>query len=198
MAMATRGAERADRCRQWRELLAQGIVHSGDFANGKSDARGRMEPMLDRGDGMTGEWSINIFVPGRPKAQPRTRATARNGRAFVYDPGTADDWKSLVMLALRSQSGRFSSGEPVKVFLQFFMPRPKRLCRAKDPAGPIPHTAKPDADNLAKAVMDAASVCGVWGDDRQVAGLYIEKYYTSKKGDDGMRIQIATAEGAGK
>jgi len=45
---------------------------------------------------------LSFFVPGTPKAQPRTQATAYNpkgggkAKARVFDPGTADAWKALV------------------------------------------------------------------------------------------------------
>jgi Holliday junction resolvase RusA-like endonuclease len=41
------------------------------------------------------------------------------------------------------------------------------------------HIAKPDLDNLAKAVMDAISDLGtIWRDDSQVAALRMSKMYT--------------------
>jgi len=45
---------------------------------------------------------IHFFVSGDPKAQPRIRAFAINGHARVYDPGTAEGWKSLIAVAARA------------------------------------------------------------------------------------------------
>lgn len=39
------------------------------------------------------------------------------------------------------------------------------------------HTARPDADNLAKQLKDAMTRLGFWDDDRQVAACRMEKRY---------------------
>ena len=43
------------------------------------------------------------FVHGEPKAQPRAKAFARNGRAGIYDPGTAEGWKGAIAAALQAE-----------------------------------------------------------------------------------------------
>ena len=40
-----------------------------------------------------------LSAPGIPKGQPRPRAFSRNGHARVFDPGTAEGWKSAVAVA---------------------------------------------------------------------------------------------------
>jgi Holliday junction resolvase RusA-like endonuclease len=45
----------------------------------------------------------------------------------------------------------------------------------------MPHTQKPDKDNLEKAVMDALTSIGIWKDDCQVYGGITEKYWTADK-----------------
>jgi hypothetical protein len=39
---------------------------------------------------------ISIFVHGEPKGQPRPRAFARGGMVRMYDPATAEGWKSAI------------------------------------------------------------------------------------------------------
>lgn len=136
-------------------------------------------------------------VYGKPKGQPRARARALpNGRAQVYDPGTAEGWKLAVMGAFRPVGApelEMVMGACV-VDLAFFMPRPKRLCRKKDPAGVVPHTSTPDLDNLAKATLDAMVSVGLLMDDALVVGGRWTKVYHAKDGSPGAAI-IVYAEG---
>lgn len=120
---------------------------------------------------------VDVFACGIPKGQPRPRAFARNGKARVYDPGTAEAWKGAVALAV---GPRAPVTGPVRVDLAFAMPRPKAHLdsrgRIKDSA-PGYHTGKPDADNLAKGCLDALTTMRVWQDDAQVASLRVTKRY---------------------
>lgn len=132
---------------------------------------------------------IDIFIEGIPKAQPRTRAVSRNGKGGVYDPGTANGWKMIVALALKEFHGAMLSG-PIHLEAIFYLPRPKRLMRKKDPEWALYHTAKPDCDNLIKAVMDSMSDCRIWVDDRQVCSQIVKKYYASKTGTTGVKLSV--------
>lgn len=125
---------------------------------------------------------IHFFVAGDPKGQPRARACIRGKRAGVYDPGTADAWKMAVAEAWRSKAksaGAFHGG--VALTLRFYFRRPKshfgsgKNARSLKPSAPAWHTAKPDCDNLAKAVMDVLTRLGAWSDDCQVCRLYVHR-----------------------
>ncbi len=135
---------------------------------------------------------ISFRVTGVPKGQPRPRAFAMKFgdkyQARMYDAGTAEGWKSCVAAAAKE----FLPGAPLEAALRltlvFYLPRPKNHYRAnatlKDWA-PIWFTGKPDADNLAKAVMDALTTLGMWKDDSQVAKLTsVKAYATDKPGCD--------------
>ena len=80
-------------------------------------------------------------------------------------------------------AGRNIDG-PISVRLIAFFRRPKAHYRKTGLRGDAPkfHTSKPDTDNLAKAVLDALTVIGSWGDDAQVANLYVEKRYGERAG----------------
>jgi len=132
---------------------------------------------------------IDVFIPGIPKATPRVKAYSRGSRAGVYTPKTADDWKSIVALYLRKHHGIKLQG-PIYADLKFYLPRPKRLMRKKDPEGPILHDKKPDRDNLEKAVYDIMTNCLIWNDDGQVCAGPIEKYYCGKDGRTGLSLKI--------
>lgn len=122
---------------------------------------------------MTRTW--RFFAPGNPKGQPRPRAFSRGGSARVYDPGTAEGWKGSVAIGSQPFKPPAPLSGPIRVDLEFYFARPKRLCRRNDPQGRIPHAGKPDLDNLAKAVLDALTQLGWWQDDAQVfAGLWVK------------------------
>jgi Holliday junction resolvase RusA-like endonuclease len=134
-----------------------------------------------------------IRIDGIPKGQPRPRAFAVGGKAHVYNPGTAENWKSQIALAFRDFARKPITG-PVSLAVSFYMPRPKRLMRKKDPDGMMLHTAKPDIDNLLKAVMDALTTIGVWHDDTQVVSVSASKNYCEKDGKPGAMIGIKEIE----
>lgn len=129
-------------------------------------------------------------VRGLPKGQPRPRAFVRGGKARVHDPSTAEGWKSAVVAAGAEHRPTSPIEGPIVVELEFFMPRPARLLRKKDPAEAIPHTAKPDIDNLTKAVLDALTHDGWWRDDSQVIKLEVSKYYAPKDEHAGASVYI--------
>lgn len=142
--------------------------------------------------------AIEFFAQGQPKGQPRARAFAFNGRARMYDPGTAEGWKSQVAAAAKEHLPEQPLQGPLSLALYFAMPRPKSHYRTgkrshelRDGA-PYWHTGKPDADNLAKAVMDALTQLGVWKDDDQVCKLRIWKRYADD-GKTGCLVAISEA-----
>ena len=118
-------------------------------------------------------------IYGIPKAQPRARAFAFKGKARMYDPGTAEAWKGDVAAQTKELHGRNLQGG-IRVEMHFFMARPKSHYRSngvdlKPSAPKIYYAKKPDADNLAKAVLDALTALNVWGDDDQVVVLHVAK-----------------------
>jgi len=118
---------------------------------------------------------LTFRADGHPKGQPRGRACRRGAHAGIYDPGTADEWKAIVVAAGRPHRPAAPIEGPLCVGLSFWLPRPKGRCRRADPQGAIPCTTKPDVDNLAKAVLDAMTQDGWWHDDAQVCDLSVIK-----------------------
>jgi Holliday junction resolvase RusA-like endonuclease len=137
--------------------------------------------------------SIAVFnVQGEPKGQPRPRAfvNKKTGRASVFDSGRAEGWKGAVALAAKPYLPPEPLDCPLRLTVAFFFPRPKRLMRAKDPTEAIPHTAKPDADNALKAVMDCMTQIGFWHDDALVYSTVVVKYYCAKGQRPGAVVQV--------
>ena len=126
-----------------------------------------------------------LFVNGVPKAQPRPQVL-RNG--CVYTPHSADAWKAGIKAAFLAVRKPTITG-PVRLTVRFSMPVPKKI---KVGGLPVPHIARPDTDNLLKAVMDAmtAKDCKVWTDDALVFETVAGKYYTGKQ--TGAQITVET------
>lgn len=119
---------------------------------------------------------LSFFVVGHPEPQPRPRACKRGRRVGVYNPTSADEWKARIIRAARASWDGQPFDGPVACELTFGFQRPKSHARMKAP--PCWHTSKPDRDNLEKAVLDALTTAGVWGDDAQVAAGSIEKRWS--------------------
>lgn len=136
---------------------------------------------------------IEICVRGEPKATPRLRGRSvqRRGKAafvHLYTPDTADGWKLAIAAELLGKVPTSPWTGPVSLSVQVYFQRPQRLCRRSSPSGSVPHAAKPDVDNLVKAIMDAMTKCGVWRDDAQVHSLSISKMYAALGYSPGARI----------
>lgn len=134
---------------------------------------------------------ISWKVDGIPKGQPRPKAFSRGGIASVYDPGTAEGWKACVALAGKDKRPDSPIDTPITLTINFFLPRPKSMEGKKHDDGCIPCCKKPDADNLAKAVMDCLTQDGWWKDDSYVYALNVRKFICAKGERSGAFISIA-------
>lgn len=143
---------------------------------------------------------FEFFAAGEPKGQPRPRACAfRVGGKYtarMYDAGTSDGWKAAVIAAGAAHCPDAPLTGPISVCLTFYFPRPKahfftgkRAAQLRDLA-PILHATKPDADNLAKAVLDAMTVAGWWADDSRVSNLIIQKRYANDQRAAGAVVTV--------
>ena len=133
---------------------------------------------------------ITFFVEGDPVGQPRARAFAmrskKAGKTLVrmYDAGTADGWRRRVSLAVKQYLPKVPHAGPMAIRLEFYFGRPKSHYgkRGLRPAAPSMHTQKPDADNLAKAVLDELTRARLWNDDTQVTDMQVTKAWDARGG----------------
>jgi Holliday junction resolvase RusA-like endonuclease len=151
---------------------------------------------------------MNTFIFGDPKGQPRARAFARKMGAKhvarMYDSDVADAWKRAVDLGIERELKAVGALDPVGAFeckLTFFFRRPKshygKSGHVKASA-PVCHVSKPDADNLAKLVLDRITRGGqIWRDDSQVAKLRVEKYWAITDARIGVYLSVERFEPSG-
>lgn len=136
---------------------------------------------------------VRFIVPGVPIAQPRqrTRVMAMGGRMVAqnYTPAKhpSQTFKAAVQLSAAAvYTGPLLQG-PLFLAITFVFQRPKVMCWKNKPTPRTAKTTKPDADNLAKSVMDALN--GVlWHDDAQVSDMRIIKVVAG--GDEQPRTEI--------
>ncbi len=142
---------------------------------------------------------ITFIVLGDPKGQPRPKAFAFKGHARVFDPGTAEGWKSQIAEAVRHVGAvGIMLASPLSVSIHCHFRRPKghygsgKNAHLLKKDAPDWHTAKPDFDNVAKAACDALTHLGVWHDDAQIVRATVTKKYSNGAPRTVITIQEAT------
>jgi Holliday junction resolvase RusA-like endonuclease len=118
---------------------------------------------------------IEMFVPGDPIGQPRTKPCIRGKHAGVYDPGQADAWKYSIQYAIKRHRPPQPFSGPLSVYFEFYFRRPKSHTRAQKAHDWC--LTEYDLDNLEKSSLDSINGIGIWTDDRIVAELHSRKYY---------------------
>lgn len=139
---------------------------------------------------------LSFTVLGVPVPQPRPRARAIGRFAHVYHDKRhpVNAWRTLVRCAaVDAMAGRAAMQGPLLLMLEFRLPRPaahftsKRTLRGSSPYW---HTGRADGDNLSKAVADAMTSAGVWGDDSQVCQWAITKRYVKDEEQPGAAVSV--------
>lgn len=117
-------------------------------------------------------------VPGKPKAKERPRFSGKTGK--VYTPKNTKNYEELVKWCfLRENPRAVPLTGSVKMSVVAYFSPPKQITKKRKreiEEGLLMPTAKPDCDNILKAVSDALN--GVaYKDDSQICGAYVEKRY---------------------
>ena len=124
---------------------------------------------------------ITIRVFGDPA--PQGSKNVYNGRVVESNAKRLKPWRAAIAEAthnLLSEEHSLLLG-PVRVEIDFYLPRPSSIKKAKRALPIVP----PDVDKLARAVLDGLgqglngkSGDGMlWGDDSQVIELVASKFY---------------------
>lgn len=136
---------------------------------------------------------IKFTVPAVPVAQPRQRVGVVAGRARTYMPTKhpVNAYKATCRVAA-AQSGQTAVLEgPIALRAVFVLPRPSSMCWAKKPTPRVKHGKKPDADNLAKSLLDALNGL-LWRDDSQISSMTIEKWIASGSEQPHVEVEVET------
>lgn len=124
---------------------------------------------------------VKFEVLGTPVGKSRPKFSTVNGHAVAYTPAKTASYETLVRLSYQQQIGAFmfNKDKPLRAIIRAFFPIPKSASKKKREqmeAGKIRHTKKCDADNIAKACLDALNGIAFY-DDSQVCELIISKFY---------------------
>lgn len=121
--------------------------------------------------------NVEFTIPGMPVGKGRPRL-GRGGR--VYTPDKTRAYEDKVLRCWQTQSGAaFGPKVPVHVSIRAYFPIPASLSEKKRTAleGTF-HMSRPDADNIAKAILDALNG-HAYPDDAAVQLHGVLKIYTN-------------------
>ena len=133
---------------------------------------------------------IEFFVPGAPVGKGRPRAARRGAGVVMFTPEKTAGYEALVAataaaaLASDALAAHQLLDGPLNAVLEMRFPVPaswSKAKRARALAGVEWHTSKPDADNVAKAVLDACNGV-VFRDDSQIVMLTATKEFSETPG----------------
>jgi len=128
---------------------------------------------------------------GRPRWSGKINKTYTPERTRKYEKLVSSAATQATFASAYASLLPVDKGVPIEVVMTFYLHRPKRLMRKKDPPGPIPHTGRPDLDNLIKALIDGIDRSDmVWDDDGQVCHKLGYKYYHAKNDKPHTLVQV--------
>lgn len=138
----------------------------------------------DKGQTMS---EIRFTVPAVPVAQPRPRAVSMNGSARVFGAPKSHPvhaFKATCRMACEDIVNVPLEG-PLAIVLAFILPRPK--LPKKLGTHRLPHTKRPDFDNLEKSVVDALTG-RAWKDDAQLCDVRTTKWIAAA--DEAPHVEV--------
>jgi Holliday junction resolvase RusA-like endonuclease len=112
---------------------------------------------------------IEFLIPIAPVAKERARVT----RFHAYTPARTKEFQTQVILWLIKNYDQPAFNRPVKLTVEFHLPRPKV------PKFDLPGV-RADLDNYLKAIMDACNG-KVWTDDCLICEIDCKKVYAVDK-----------------
>ncbi len=139
--------------------------------------------------------AFTVIGKPQPAGSKKGYVNPKTGKVIITDAAKGSrPWKQQVAgEALASTNGTPFAG-PVQLTLLFFVARPKshygtgRNAGTLKPTAPRYPTTRPDATKLLRAVEDALTDAGVWGDDAQVVEQFVRKRYGSPE-----RVEIGVS-----
>lgn len=121
---------------------------------------------------------VVFVIKGEPRGKGRPRFT-KNGH--VYTPAETINYETVVGLSYRNSAKGYKFTSPVKVTIKAYHKPPKKSKKVVESMlnGHILPTKKPDADNIAKIILDGLNHIA-WDDDTQVVEMMVTKQYSAE------------------
>jgi crossover junction endodeoxyribonuclease RusA len=128
-------------------------------------------------------WLLEVFVPGQAAPQGSKRHVG--GGVMIESSKLVKPWRTQVAWTVAQVWRDAPLQGPVRVELEFVMPRPAATPKRRTP----PAIKKPDVDKLTRAIFDALSKV-VWRDDSVVTDVHATKRLAELTEQPGCRIRV--------
>ncbi len=130
---------------------------------------------------------LRFVVTGQPVAKGRPMASVVCGHVHMRTPKKTENYEARVHQAAvdaKPPEWELLDG-PIEIEIVAVFERPERLLARSKRTGLLlygfpermPHTSRPDLDNVVKAVLDGIDGAGIWRDDARVCRIRAEKVY---------------------
>ncbi len=129
---------------------------------------------------LIGKDFVSFEVLGEPFAKQRPRATKKGRFITVYTPRETKLYEAKVLKAYRRIYSHKQLDGDLTVNVDGKFSVPKSISKSKSEkmlSGEIPHTKKPDCDNMAKVCLDALNG-EAYPDDSIINRLNVSKEYS--------------------
>ena len=125
---------------------------------------------------------MKFTIPIEPVGQMRARATAIGGHARTYKHGKQRAEEARLLAFAAEHRPHAPMDGPLELTVDAYLPIPASMTKLKKAmamSGELRPTKTPDADNLAKMLLDCFN--GVfWTDDKIIVGLMVRKFYSDR------------------
>lgn len=122
--------------------------------------------------------TVSFIVPTKPTGKERPRLSGGGG---VYTPAKTKAYENFIKGCYIEQCGDVSFGDKsIKMSVRAYVPPLSKFNKAQKAAalrGELRPTAKPDADNILKALLDALNELA-YDDDRYIYKIDVERIYS--------------------
>jgi crossover junction endodeoxyribonuclease RusA len=126
---------------------------------------------------------VSFFVTGKPAPQGSKKSIGNN--RFIEASKYLPNWRAAVVSAAQQSYDGEPLDVPVRVRIIVFINEPKKPKYKLAPATP------PDVDKVARGILDALKIGGIYRDDALVVSLEIDKMW-SVEGMQGAFVSIVT------
>lgn len=131
---------------------------------------------------------VAFVVPGIPVAKARPRFVRVGAGVRTFTPPTSARFEERVRLSAQQAGVRIQNDGPVELRVVAYWPMTGAPLKRGSRPGRL-RTARPDVDNVLKAIADALNGIA-YKDDAQVALVSFEKRHCAQDDAEGARVVV--------